>query len=341
MDALAKKDDTYLDSLRSSLHEIFAHDERVLLLGEDVLDPYGGAFKVTKGLSEKFPGRVVPSPICEASLVGLGVGLSLRGMRPIIEIMFGDFITLAADQLINHAAKFSGMYAGQVEVPLVVRTPMGAGRGYGPTHSQSLEKMFFGIPNLKVVAPSLWHSPGELLKQAVRDNGPVLFVEHKMLYPLVLGCGRGIIHVESDSDETYPVSYVRNYDESDQADVVVITYGGISRFIEALLIRLFDEEIRCLFILPSHINNRNLPIEALQKVHGAGRVVVVEEGTSGFGWCAEIAKQIYELYFDKLLMPIVTVAAKDCVIPSNLSMEKDVIVTEDNISDAIYKVLGI
>ncbi len=157
-------------------------DERVYVLGEDILDPYGGAFKVTRGLSTKFPNRVLTTPISEAAIVGVSNGMALRGLRPVAEIMFGDFVTLTADQLVNHASKFRWMYNDQVRVPIVVRAPMGGRRGYGPTHSQSLEKMFLGVPGLKVVAPNALGDPGDLLLAAIEDDDPVLFIEHKLLY---------------------------------------------------------------------------------------------------------------------------------------------------------------
>ena len=144
---------TVLDSLNQSLHQLLDADQRVVVLGEDILDPYGGAFKVTRGLSSRFPGRVLTTPISEAAIVGLASGLALRGLRPIAEIMFGDFLFLAGDQLVNHAAKFRWMYNDEVRVPLVIRAPMGGRRGYGPTHSQSIEKHFMGVPGLWVVAP--------------------------------------------------------------------------------------------------------------------------------------------------------------------------------------------
>ena len=176
------RQETYLENLRRGLADVFAEHANAVLLGEDVVDPYGGAFKVTKGLSTRYPDRVFSTPISEASIVGCGIGLALRGYRPFVEIMFGDFITLAMDQLVNHASKFGLMYGGAVNVPLVVRVPMGGGRGYGPTHSQSLEKILLGIPNLVVVAPSLFHLPGEELKRAFLDERPVVFVENKILY---------------------------------------------------------------------------------------------------------------------------------------------------------------
>ena len=135
-------------------------DERIILIGEDIEGPYGGAFKVTKNLSLEFPGRVRNTPIGEAAIVGMGNGLALNGYLPVCEIMFGDFLTLAADQLLNHSSKFRYMYNGQVKVPLIVRTPMGGKRGYGPTHSQSIEKHFMGLPGTTMLALHHRYDPG-------------------------------------------------------------------------------------------------------------------------------------------------------------------------------------
>ena len=169
---------TVVDSLNEGLHDLMAADSRVVIVGEDVLDPYGGAFKVTRGLSSRFPGRVYTTPVSEAAIVGLASGLALRGLRPIAEIMFGDFLFLAGDQIVNHAAKFRWMYNDQVSVPLVIRTPMGGRRGYGPTHSQSAEKHFMGVPGLWMVAPSVLSTPGDLLRQATLEcDDPVIFIE--------------------------------------------------------------------------------------------------------------------------------------------------------------------
>jgi pyruvate dehydrogenase E1 component beta subunit/2-oxoisovalerate dehydrogenase E1 component len=151
---------TILESLNSALHSALAADPRVIILGEDILDPYGGAFKVTRGLSSAYPDRVLTTPVSEAAIVGIATGMSLRGFRPVVEIMFGDFITLAADQIINHVSKLRFMYNEQVQAPIVIRNTMGVRRGYGPTHSQSLEKIFLGIPGLRVLACPV-NEPGE------------------------------------------------------------------------------------------------------------------------------------------------------------------------------------
>ncbi len=173
---------TVLESLNRTLQRVMEKDNRVVVLGEDILDPYGGAFQSNRGLSSKYPDRVFSTPISEAGIVGMATGMAMRGLKPVAEIMFGDFVTLIADQLINHAAKFRWMYNDNVRVPIVVRTPMGGRRGYGPTHSQSLEKLFLGIPGMKVLAPNTLRDPGELLLAAIEDEDPVLFVEHKLLY---------------------------------------------------------------------------------------------------------------------------------------------------------------
>ncbi|TFH34461.1 MAG: alpha-ketoacid dehydrogenase subunit beta, partial [Anaerolineales bacterium] len=178
---------TVLQALNHGLRQCLEGSSEVYLLGEDILDPYGGAFKVVQGLSTDFPERVLTTPVSEAGIVGVGVGMALRGLRPVVEIMFGDFLTLAADQLINHAAKFRWMSNDKVRVPLVVRTPMGGYRGYGPTHSQTLEKHFFGTPGLRVVAVNTLVNPQTIIARVVlEEDDPVLFVEHKLLYPQAL-----------------------------------------------------------------------------------------------------------------------------------------------------------
>ena len=172
-----------VESLNQALHDLLERDPDVHVFGQDLLDPYGGAFAVTKGLSSRFPDRLHPTPISEAAIVGSATGFALEGGKAVAEIMFGDFVALAADQLANSAAKHHYLSQGHATVNLVVRVPMGGGRGYGPTHSQSLEKMFFGIPGLRVVAVSSFTDPYALLWNAVAaDPGPVLLVENKAVY---------------------------------------------------------------------------------------------------------------------------------------------------------------
>ena len=148
----------YVESLNNSLHKLMDQNDKIIVLGEDIIDPYGGAFKVTKGLSTKFPDRVIATPISEASITGFSTGLAIAGFNPILEIMFGDFITLCTDQIINGSSKFHWMYGSKFDVPLVIRTPMGGRRGYGPTHSQTLESIFLGVPGIEIISPSKFHN---------------------------------------------------------------------------------------------------------------------------------------------------------------------------------------
>lgn len=330
---------SYLESLRTALHSILECDPAAVVLGEDILDPYGGAFKVTQGLSTRFPDRVFTTPICEASITGMSVGMALRGLHPIAEIMFGDFVALAADQIINHAAKYPAMYNGQVRVPLVLRTPMGGGRGYGPTHSQSLERLFFGIPYLKLLAASHAHDAGALLQQAVADAEPVLFIENKLLYPLQLERGGKRLDRKETADcYGYPVVTLHNYGAGETPDVTVLAYGGMSRLLVQLLEHMADEEIRVLACLPSCIS----PLDAAPLVAAArqsGRALVVEESPVAFGWGAEVAALLGVLANDWLLTPVVRLGTAATVIPAAKPLEDAVLPSVKMLEEAIFTLL--
>ena len=331
---------SWLADLREGLHRCLAEDERVYFFGEDVLDPYGGAFKVSAGLSTAFPGRVFTTPISEAGIVGLATGMALRGLRPVVEIMFGDFLMLAGDQIVNHAAKFHAMYAGQVSVPIVVRTPMGGGRGYGATHSQSIEKLFLGVPHLRIVAPSIAHSPGDLLVRAtLADSGPVLFIEHKLLYPAEPLQPGGALRVEMvDGPGGFPSALVANFSDG-VPDVTVCAYGGVTRWMTSLLERLRGEEIRVLAVMPSSL--KPLPVDTLAEAASrSGRVVIVEEGTSGFNWGSEVAAQLYERLWRGLRAPIRRVASHDDIVPSATDREATMLVSPERVEAAILEVLA-
>jgi acetoin:2,6-dichlorophenolindophenol oxidoreductase subunit beta len=330
---------TYLGSINKALHELFEADERVYLLGEDILDPYGGAFKVSRGLSDKFADRVITTPISEAGITGIGAGMALRGLRPIVELMFGDFITLSTDQIVNHISKFRQMYNNQVTVPIVIRTPMGGGRGYGPTHSQCIEKLYLGIPGIKVVAPSHFHDAGELLKKEVQSDDPTIFIEHKLLYPC-----RCILHNDDDlSIDTiddklgYPVAVVKNF-TSGKADAVIITYGGTSQLVEDLLRSMRAEEINLVACFPSLISA--VPVSVVSGVvRSCGKVILIEEGTSLFGWSAEIAAQLYEHTGKFLNKPIKRIYSHDSVIPAAKHLENKILPDKDEIEQAIEEML--
>ncbi len=332
---------TYVESLRQALHAILAADPQALVLGEDILDPYGGAFKVTQGLSTRFPDRVFTTPISEAAIVGMSVGLALRGFHPIAEIMFGDFLALAADQLINHAAKYPAMYNGQVTAPLVVRTPMGGGRGYGPTHSQSIERLFFGTPHLKLVAASHLHDAGALLQQATADPEPVIFVENKLLYPLPLLLDAqpdGLWRATTDGANGYPTVTLRNAASNLTPDVTIVAYGGMSRLLAPLLAQLATEEIRVIACLPGCIS----PLDMAPVVRCAtesGRVLVLEESQAAFGWGAEVAAQLHSQLGPRLVTPVRRLGAAPTVIPAARALEEQVLPSAASITAAVLDLL--
>ncbi len=328
---------TYLESLRSGLYDAFDLSNQVVIIGEDIQDPYGGAFKITKGLSSKFPDRVFNAPISEAGFTGLSVGLAIRGMLPVVEIMFGDFITLCADQIINHMTKFSSMYPG-VSVPIVIRTPMGGGRGYGATHSQSLEKLFFGIPNLKIISPSLAHNPGELLKFSIlAETGPLLFIENKTLYSKTLFINNTEDIYVRTINEKFPISVLTNT-RSEKFDIHVISYGGPSLSIFNIMKKLIGDEISIKSIFPSLISPFKLD-SIFQEIKEAKKILIVEDGSEGFNWGSEVACQIYESSFFNLEKPVKRLSAKDAIIPCADKLEKEILVTEEKIEKFIMELL--
>ena len=292
---------TMVGSLNAALHRLMAGDSRVHLIGEDLLDPYGGAFKVSKGLSSEYPDRVWTTPISESAIVGLAVGMGLRGLRPIAEIMFGDFLTLASDQLINHAAKFRWMFNDGVRVPLVVRAPMGGRRGYGATHSQSLEKHFLGVPGLWVVAPSVFDDPGALLEHATLEcDDPVLFIESKTCY------GRALVEAPPGmTSERFvtpesPFATLRLRWADAAADGLFCCYGGMAP-IAADAARALKEQEGLAFDVVVFSQLSPTPVEHLSRVFDDAPdvAVVVEEASPMAGWSAELIVAAQENLSDR------------------------------------------
>jgi len=329
---------TYAKALNGALLAMMREDERIHFLGEDILDPYGGAFKISKGLSSAYPDRVITTPISEAGFTGLATGMALRGLRPIVEIMFGDFLAICADQIVNHMAKFVTMYGRTIDVPVVVRTPMGGGRGYGATHSQSLEKLFLGTPSLTVVAPSHAHEPGKLLRNAVALAQPVLFIEHKMLYPEALLETGGPLTVETLTGDPFPTVLVKNFTRG-SADVLIVAYGGMSRLLAPLARQMASEEINLSIVLPSCLSPLTIdPI--LPLATACGRVLVVEEGTAGFDWGAEVATQIYAGAYRALKAPIARLASRPEIIPTSTVGENAMLVGAGDIEAKILELVA-
>lgn len=337
----------FAESLNAALARMLAADERVFVFGEDLSDPYGGPFKVTRGLSTQFPRQVLNTPISEAALAGVAIGMALRGRLPVLEIMFGDFITLCADQLVNGAGKFPSVYNGRVEVPLVVRTPMGGRRGYGPTHSQTLETLFLNAPGLTVVAPSLFHDPGGLLETAVlRDRTPVIFVENKTLYPEPLRlqqkgrCGNWHVIDPAGPAPLYPTLCFTPV-PGEKPDATLAAYGGmVSLAAEAAWNVFMEEELLVELVVPSLV--KPFPVEEVAaSVRRSGRLLVAEEAPRTAGWGAELSAAVQENCFSSLCGPIHRVGGLDIPIPSATSMERVALPSVQDVEKALYRLCGL
>ncbi|HEY3310095.1 MAG TPA: transketolase C-terminal domain-containing protein [Anaerolineales bacterium] len=331
---------TVLERLNYALLHVMETDERVFLLGEDILDPYGGAFKVTRGLSTRFPDRVLTTPISEAAIVGVCSGMAMRGLRPVAEIMFGDFVTLTADQVINHASKFRWMYNEQVRVPVVVRAPMGGRRGYGPTHSQSLEKLFLGVPGLKVVAPNTLHDPAQLLEASIcQDEMPVMFVEHKLLYPCaLLEASKGdLLDLQIESNGTDFPTHVLRFTASPRADLTLATYGYNFELARAAALKLaYEYEIFVELVLFSQLSPFELE-PLFDSVRRTRNLLTIEEGTLTLGWGAEVAARTASLQSN---VRIGRVAALDLPVANAKTLEDAILPSVERVIESTLKMIG-
>ncbi len=334
---------TVLQALNEAMHEAMDRDERVVFLGEDILDPYGGAFKVSKGLSTRFPGRVLTTPISEAAITGIAAGLALRGMRPVVEIMFGDFLSLAFDQLLNHACKYRWMYNDQVRVPMVVRTPMGGRRGYGPTHSQSTEKHFLGVPGLRVVAPNALCDPKQLLLDTILSgDGPTLFVEHKLLYLSSVGKppNRPVLEViPGDPSSLYPSVLVR-IAGAPAARLTIATFGYMADLVLDAAWRLAVEQEVFVEVV---VTTRLSPLDAtpiLGSLERTGHLLTVEEGTVALGWGSEVLSLATESAPRRSTIVARRLGAWNVPIPSSRPLENAVLPSIQDIFDVAMELVG-
>lgn len=326
---MGMKEITYKDAVREAMVEEMRRDEDIIFLGEDI-GVYGGAFGVSVGMVEEFgEERVRDTPISEAAIAGCAVGAAATGLRPIMEIMFSDFITIAMDAIVNQAAKMRYMFGGKAQVPMVVRTPGGSGTGAAAQHSQSLEAWMCHVPGLKVVAPSTPADAKGLLKAAIRDNNPVIFYENKLLYKT-----KGLV-----PEEDYIIELGKADIKREGSDVTVITYGRMlercQEAAEVLAKENIDVEI---------IDLRTLyPMDKetiIKSVCKTGRVLIVHEAAKTGGLGGEIAATIAESEaFDYLDAPIKRLAGKDVPIPYNPELEKAVVPRTDEIEDAIRSLI--
>ncbi len=315
--------------MNEALRESLERDEKVFLMGEDI-GAYGGAFKVTSGLLQKFgPDRVIDTPISEAAIVGAAVGASLLGMKPVAEIMYMDFLPLSMDQLVTHAAKLHYMSGGQLEAGMVLRTQYSLGRAHGSQHSEFIPAWFLQAPGLKVAVPSTPYDAKGLLNSALKERGPVLFVECAMLYK-----SKGEV-----PEGYFEVPFGRAEIKRSGKDVTVV---AISRMVQEALIaadalnaRGIDVEV----VDPRTIQplDRRTIIESVKKT---GRLVVASDDMKTGGVGAEIGATVYEEALDYLRAPLVRVCSPDIPIPFAPQLEKEYMPNAQKLEQAIEKLLG-
>jgi len=323
------RDITYKQALQEALREEMRRDERVFLMGEDI-GVYGGAFGITLGFLDEFgKERIRDTPISELGIVGAATGAALMGMRPVVEIMFVDFTTLALDQLANQAAKMRFMFGGKARVPMVLRTPQGAGTGAAAQHSQSLEALFVHFPGLKVVMPSTPADAKGLLKAAIRDDNPVVFIEHKLLY----NC-KGPV-----PEEEYVIPLGRADIKRPGHDLTIIAVSNMVSKALTAADRLAADGIDVEVVDPRTLD----PLDEttiLDSIRKTGRALIAHEACRTGGVGAEILARIVEKGFDYLDAPIRRVAGRDLPIPYCKELERQVIPQEEDIVREARRMLG-
>lgn len=320
---------SFAQAIREALDEELARDENIILFGEDI-GKWGGVFRTTEGLMEKYgPERVVDTPLSEEGYVGLAVGIAMTGMHPVPEIMFGDFITLAMDQIVNQAAKMRYMTGGQVKVPITIRATMGGGRSSGAQHSQSWHAWFAHVPGLKVVVPSTPYDAKGLLKTALREPNPVVFFEDKVMYHKIKG---------NVPEEEYVIPFGEADIKRSGDDVTIIALSRMVHSALAAADRLAEKGISAEVIDPRTLTplDEKTLVESVCKTGGA---VIVDEGYNRFGVTAELAAVIARGAFDYLDAPIERLGALDVPIPFTPPLEFATIPDEERIVTAVLRVL--
>lgn len=313
--------------MNEALHIAFNSDDRVFTMGEDIA-VYGGQLRCSYDLVENFgPEKVIDTPISETAIVGAGIGAAMLGLRPIVELSYIDFIGVCFDQILNQMAKLRYMYGGNVSLPMVIRTQAGAGLGNGAQHSQSLEGILAHIPGIRILMPSNAYDAKGLLLRAIRDNNPVIFIEHKALYKKKCEVPEGV----------YECDYCCKV-RREGKDATIVTYSAM---VDQSL--LAAEELEGEGIDVEVIDIRSIePLDSetiIQSVKKTGRAVVVHEACVKGGFGAELAAQIQEFAFAELKKPVMRVGAPNVPVPFAPNLEKAYVPDKENIKKAVYQCL--
>ncbi len=319
---------TYAQAINEALDHCMQEDDRVILMGEDI-GKYGGIFQVTAGLLDKYGAdRVIDTPISEAAFVGGAVGAAMTGLRPVVEVMFIDFITVAMDMVVNQMAKMHYMFGGRAKVPMVLRVNIGAGRGTAAQHSQSFHAIFQHIPGIKIAMPATPHDAKGMMIEAIHDDNPVLFVEHKKIY-----IDKGEVPAEA---YTVPLGKARVVRPG--GDITLV--ATLNMVAKALAVA---EEMAARGVEIEVIDLRSLcPLDrdaVLDSVRKTGALITADEGCKTGNMGAELAALVTEFAVDSLRAPIIRVAAPDTPVPFSPPLEQAFIPSEQDIKDAVSKVL--
>ena len=326
---MSKRTIFYRAAINEAISEEMERDPDVFIMGEDIAG-YGGVYKASDGLLSRFgPERVRDTAISETAIVGAGIGAAMQGMRPVVEIMYADFIPIAMDQIVNQACQMYFVSAGQVAVPLVVRTQGGAGAFAGAQHSKSLESWFTHIPGIKVVAPATPYDVKGLLKTAVRDDNPVIFFEHKLLYRTTGNVPEteytipiGKAEIKRAGDDVTIIAWSQMVQEALRSAETLAAEGISAEVIDLMTLSPLDEETLCCSVKRTH------------------RAVVVQEGWRRSGFAAEVITVIQETVFDYLDAPLTRVTGLDSPVPFSPSLEKQMIPTADGIVETVRALLS-
>ncbi|MBN1186769.1 MAG: hypothetical protein JXB49_31110 [Bacteroidales bacterium] len=308
-------------------------NKEVVFIGEDVKSPYGGAFKVAKNLSFNFPQQVLTTPISEGAITGIANGLALAGFKPFVEIMFGDFVTLAFDQIVNHASKIHHMYNKKVSCPMVLRTPMGGGRGYGPTHSQSLERFLLGIDNVKLLAINTFINPEIIFNNVLKEKHPTIIIENKTDYGKYIGPPQITNYKFIANNEEYPT--VKALPVLSQPNLTIVTYGGVAHHVINSIEKLFLEyEFKAEVIILTKLHPIDY-LDIVSSVETTRKLVTVEEGSIDGGIGSEIISNVVSKipYYVSTLR----IGSLPIPIPSAKSLEEQVLPTSNSIVNSIKR----
>ncbi|WP_405110972.1 transketolase C-terminal domain-containing protein [Paenibacillus sp. FSL K6-1217] len=330
------------ENLRNAIHQLMCEDEAIIVIGEDVREPYGGAFKINKGFSDDFPDRVIGTPISEEGFVNMASGMAIMGLKPIVDMMFSDFTTLSFDPLLNFASKSVTMYGEKLELSLIVRCANGGYRGYGATHSQSMQKYFMGIPNLSVYELSPFHDNYNVFNRMLNEKNPCIFFEEKIIYSQSKyenGMINDIFNYSYKGEEdNWAISSI---EENSVADVLIICPGGLASMCMGVAEKLImEDEIEVKVAVPSKLYPCEIK-DIVEDAVAAGRVLIVEEGTSGHTWGEGIAVKLYPHINKRKDGVIELVSSADSIIPASMHYESQVLVGEQDIYESVLHLMKI